>query len=339
MGRMRRRDPVERESRGSRDLYDVVTWERRSALDSLAVAVYRLLLASARAFVVLLALSFLLAQFVLGGMGVIVDPLVGTLVLLSVMPALALAAYIWHADITTEEPLSLLVATFLLAILFATFAGVLNSLFAPVFMSIPIIGLPLFFFLVVGPVEETVKLLAIRLYAYRDERFDAVIDGTVYGAVAGLGFATIENALYIARGAEPGLGGVELLGAAGGIAVFRALVGPGHVIFSAIAGYYLGMAKFNPENGGPIVVKGLIIVAAFHALYNTLAGVVPSLLAASATWITPPVAVIVYIVLYDSLVAYFLYRKIAAYRRAYRDAGISKPDGTEHEPEVAEFDP
>lgn len=334
------RDPVERETRGSRDLYDVSTWERRSAVDTIAAWLYRIGVAGTKAFVVLLALAFLIAQFVLGGLGAVTDPVVGVLVILSMVPAFAIAAYIWHIDVTTGEPLSLLVATFLLAILFAMFAAVVNTYLQPAFGVLPgFIGLALFFFLVVGPVEETVKLLAVRLFSYRDPRFDAVIDGAVYGAAAGLGFATIENAIYITRGLETGLAGIEVIGAAGDTAAVRALAGPGHVLYSAIAGYYLGLAKFNREDAGPIVVKGLLIAAVFHALYNTLSGVVPALLVNAATWITPPVALIGFIVLYDGLVGYFLYRKLSGYRRAYADADIRRGDEGELTPELTEFDP
>ncbi|MCL7416619.1 MAG: PrsW family intramembrane metalloprotease, partial [Halalkalicoccus sp.] len=260
-------------------------------------------------------------------------------VILSVVPAFAIAAYIWRSDVTTGEPLSLLVATFLLAVLFAMFAAIVNSFLQPAFGSLPsLIGLPLFFFLVVGPVEETVKLLAVRLFAYRDPRFNAVIDGAVYGAAAGLGFATIENAIYITRGLEAGLGGIEVVGAAGGTAATRALAGPGHVLYSSIAGYYLGLAKFNRENAGPIVIKGVLIAAFFHGLYNTLSGIVPGVLVSAATWITPAIALIGFIVIYDGIVAYFLYRKLSAYRRVYADVGIRDGD-REPTPELTEFDP
>jgi RsiW-degrading membrane proteinase PrsW (M82 family) len=112
------------------------------------------------------------------------------------------------------------------------------------------------------------------------------------------------------------------------------------VLYSAIAGFYLGLAKFNPENAGPIVVKGLLIAAVFHALYNTLAGVVPAVLAAAATWITPGIAILGYIVIYDAIVAYFLYRKIVGYRRAYDEAGVTRADADEAPAaELTEFDP
>ncbi|MFC7221733.1 PrsW family intramembrane metalloprotease [Halalkalicoccus sp. GCM10025322] len=334
-----KRDPVERESRGSRDLYDISTWEKRSTVDAISTWIYRFGVASAKAFVIVLAAVFLLAQFALGGLGALAEPVVGVLVVLSIVPAFAIAAYVWYVDVTTGEPLSLLVVTFTLAVLFAMFAAVVNSIAQGAFGALPsVIGMPLFFFLVVGPVEETVKLLAVRLYAYDDVRFGAVIDGAVYGAAAGLGFATIENAIYITRGLEAGLGTFELIGAAGGTAAIRALAGPGHVLYSAIAGFYLGLAKFNRENAGPIVVKGLLIAAFFHGLYNTLAGIVPGLLTAAATWISPPIALIGFLVLYDGAVAYFLYRRISSYRRAYEDAGIIH-GGDEPTAELTEFDP
>ena len=333
----RRRDPIEREADRSVDLYEITTWEPRSVVDRISLGLYRVGVATVRAVVIVLALLFLVVQFVLGGLGAITEPLVGALVILSVVPALAIAIYVWYADVTTGEPLDLLVVTFLLGVLFATFAAVVNTLAFPAFERIPaLLGMSLFFFLVVGPVEETVKLLAIRLHAYRSARFDAVIDGAVYGAAAGLGFATIENAIFITRGLETGLSVAEAIGAAGGTAVVRALAGPGHVLYSAIAGFYLGLAKFNPENAGPIVVKGLLIAALFHAGYNTLVSVVPAVAVATFDWLTIGLAIFGFIVLYDGVVAYFLYRKIAAYRSAYRDAGVAPdPDLT---PELDEFD-
>ena len=177
------RDPVEEGSTESADLYDIATWENRSWLDRTASGVYRGLRASAHAIVLALAVGILLAQFYLTGLAAVRDPIIGSFVLLSVVPAFALAAYIWYADVTTSEPLSLLVGTFMLGVLFAGFAAILNTL-ASVVTLVPVVGMALFFYLVVAPIEETVKWLAIRLYAYRSDRFDAVVDGAVYGAMA-----------------------------------------------------------------------------------------------------------------------------------------------------------
>ncbi|MCU4719525.1 PrsW family intramembrane metalloprotease [Halapricum hydrolyticum] len=328
-----RRDPVQARNDGSLDLHDVAEWDQRTILDAIAVFIYQALLVATRAFVVLLALFILLAEIALGTLGGLTEPWIGVLTLLSAVPALGLAAYIWYADVTTQEPLSLLVGTFLLGVLVAGFAGVLNATVPALFLGAGIdIGLVAFFFLVVGPIEEGVKLLAVRLYPFRDDRFDAVIDGAVYGAVAGLGFATIENALYITQNVAAA--GADQIAVGGGTSIVRALAGPGHVIYSAIAGYYLGLAKFNPENAGPIVIKGLLIASVIHGGYNTLAQFVPEFLAV-ATGLGWFGGFVLFIVLFDGVFGLLLVWKLRAYRRAYqfvhdRPAPPSEP--TEFEP-------
>ncbi len=328
-------DPIETASDGDRDLYDVATWEERTSLDGLAVALYWLLTRSAKVLLVTVAFVILLAIVASFGLGLVFEPVVAGLVALSAIPALGLAAYVYVSDVTTGEPLSLLVATFLLSILTATFAAVLNSVARPVFDPLGYLGLVLFFFVIVGPVEETVKLLAVRLYAYTDDRFDAVIDGAVYGAIAGLGFVVIENFVYIAGNVdlEELQFGVAALGAGDGIAAFRALAGPGHVIYSAFAGYYLGLAKFNPENRGPIVVKGLLIAAVIHALYNSLVGPATSVIA-GVTGIPQVPALFVFVIGFQGFFGYLLLRKVWRYRDAYLESHAD----ADAEPELTEFE-
>jgi len=351
---MTERDPVETSADGTRDLYDVATWEPRTALDRLATRAYRVGISAARVVLVLLAVVVLLVQVVLGGLGatLVEDPYAIGLVVLSVVPALGLAAYIYAADVTTGEPLELLVGSYVLGVLFAGFAAVVNTLLSFV-QIVPIVGLVVFFYLVVGPVEESVKLLAVRLYAYRDDRFDAVIDGAVYGAASGLGFATIENALYITRQlnatapgqealAAVGAGGAaawlvgsgvaqagfagslqQIIAEGGQITTVRALAGPGHVIYSAFAGYYLGLAKFNADDAGPIVAKGLIIAAFIHGTYNVLAGIVPGVVSVFFPGVPLIVLFFGFVLVYDGVFGYLLYRKLARYRRVYR---VTRPE-------------
>ena len=345
------RDPVEAGSDGSRDLYEIADWEVRSGLDRFAARLYWSVVAGVRLLVVVAAAVILLGQFALGGLGLVTDPVVGTFVLLSTVPALLLAAYLWHADVTTAEPLELLVATFLLGVLFASFAGVLNTGVGPYvtglgsgFGAVPVLGTLAFFFLVVGPVEEAVKLLAVRLHAYRSSSFDAVIDGAVYGAVAGLGFATIENALYITQSIEGPLAAVRVASPATDITAVRALAGPGHVIYSAFAGYYLGLARFNRDHAGPLVVKGLVVASLIHATYNVSATVlVPAVTELFA--VGEFLAFFGFVVVYDGLFGALLLRKLSAYNAAYRDiygdgtgAGGGTGAETDPDPEPTEFE-
>ena len=341
----RRQDPVAENADSSTDLYEISDWEVRSRFDRVVNWLYYAGQRALRAAVVLTAIAILLVQLAFGSLGMLgIQPLFAVLAVLSAIPALVLAAYIYYADVTTSEPLTLLVGTFLLGVLFAGFAGILNSvlgyparligsgfgLFAPT-------GLVFFFFIVVGPVEEAVKLLAVRLYAFRDDRFDAVIDGAVYGAAAGLGFATIENALYIVQNTGTVSGTLQAFSAGGDIAAVRALAGPGHVIYSAFAGYYLGLAKFNSDNAGPIVLKGLIIAAVVHATYNTFAGPVTGILSV-VYGVDQFVAFLAFVVVYDGIFVAILLRKLDRYRQAYKQANSSRPEA-ENEPKIPDIDP
>lgn len=319
---------------GTGDRYEISSWEVRSVLDQVSVAIYTGIVWISHAVVVLLAALIFVA---IGGVSILTDPELGVLTVFSILPALALVVYVWHIDVTESESLLLMAVTFLLGVLTAGFAAVLNSALQPFFDPLGMVGMILFFFVVVGPVEETVKLLAVRLYAYPDERFRAVVDGAVYGAVAGLGFATIENAIYITRAIEEVdqlVLGLELIGMGGDITATRALAGPGHVVYSAFAGYYLGLAKFNPENRGPIVVKGILIAAAIHATYNATVDIASNLIQ-SVTGLPTLVAYLVFVVLYVGFFGYLLYQKLQRYARAYRRAneGVGSEVGSEGEPE------
>jgi len=315
-------DPVEEAAATDQDLYDIATWEPRTVFDRVAVTLHGALAGGARLFVVVLAAIVFLVQ--VGGVVWLASqrPTLGVVALLSALPAFVLVAFVWRQDIVEKEPLTTLAVTFVLAVLFASFAATANTLLGGVFRSIPIVGLGLFFYIVVAPVEETVKWLGIRLHAYRQPEFDAVIDGAVYGAVAGLGFATIENTLYVVQGFLDAqeAGSTQAIGAALGTATSRALAGPGHVIYSAWAGYYLGLAKFNRENRGPIVVKGLLIAALIHGTYNTIVTYAP--MTSLPGW-----SYVVFVVAFDGLFLFLLYQKLARYRDSYTNTVVNGGPG------------
>jgi RsiW-degrading membrane proteinase PrsW (M82 family) len=300
--------PDEPSTEPSVETHDVTTWEPRSPIDRASVSLYETLAARWRVPVVLLAALVLLGQFFVAFGLFATDPFLAVLSAVSVIPALLLVWYIRRQD-TDPEPVGTLAVTFVLGGLLASFAALINTATGTVFRSIPVVGSVLLFFLVVGPGEELVKWLAIRLYAFERPEFDAVIDGAMYGAAAGLGFATIENVIYIGQNALVAIrNGGPVLAATIPTTVARSLAGPGHVLYSAFAGYYLGLAKFNEEHYGPLVVKGLLVAALLHASYNSLTTLLPRLLPMSG------VATFGFILLWDGLLAVVLIRKLRQYR-------------------------
>ncbi|MFB6131457.1 MAG: PrsW family intramembrane metalloprotease [Salinigranum sp.] len=312
-------DPIRAALGDSEDLYDIATWEQRTGLDRLSARVYGALRRGSRAAVIFLALLLFFVQLALSGYAVIRHPSLGVVTALSVIPALGLAGFVWYEDPTLREPFDVLAVTFLLGVLFASFAAFVDTILGVLFQAIPVIGMALFFYLAVGPVEETVKWSAVRMYAYRSDSFDAVIDGAVYGAVAGLGFATIENSIYITRAVLTATAAPNILQPALQAATARALAGPGHVLYAAFSGYYLGLAKYNPGNRGPIIVKGLLIAALIHATYDTIVTYVGF----------SGLGFVGFVVVYDGLVGYLLYRKLSRYRSKYREVQLEAPEEAE----------
>lgn len=304
------KDPVQNAFDGRVDLYEIARWEVRTPLDRFAVRLTNALEEGKQWLLLTLAIALFVSQFVIAAVLVAEAPILGVLGVVSMVPALALAGYFWYRDPTTREPLVPLAATFLLSVGFASVAGVFNSVLVPVFELFGTLGLAAAYFVVVGPIEETVKWLAVRVYAYRGDAFRTVVDGVVYGAMAGVGFAAIENLLYIIMfSVDATTAGIAVRETeAVAIATQRAFVGPGHVIFSAWAGFYLGLAKFNRGKRGPIVVKGLVIAAFIHALYNTLVTTLPLSVG----------SFLAFVVIYDGFWFALLYRKIRAYRNLYR---------------------
>ena len=182
------------------------------------------------------------------------------LLLLAIVPALFWLWYFYSRDKYEPEPLSWIVLIY--------FFGIVITI--PVAITQGIIGLILPEILIavlVAPVfEETAKYLVVRRTVYETREFNEPVDGIVYAAAAGLGFATLENVLYVFSALESSLALALQTG------VVRAFISvPGHVLFSVMWGYALGRARFMPPGQRPaIIFGGLVLAMAAHGLFNLL---------------------------------------------------------------------
>lgn len=177
----------------------------------------------------------------------------------AIAPSL-LILWFFHARDVYREPGRVLWATFFLGVL--TIPGVLLAVW-PIVVLTPIgeIGNPYLSgfadaFGTAAIPEELFKFLVIYFYARRHPAFDEPMDGVVYGVAAGLGFATLENVLYVSGG------GI-------GVAIMRAFTAvPGHAFAGAIMGYYIGQAQFRPLERGKLIALSLVVPIVLHGLYD-----------------------------------------------------------------------
>ncbi len=141
-------------------------------------------------------------------------------------------------------------------------------------------------FVIAALVEEVGKFIVLWFYCARHSEFDEPLDGIVYGVAASMGFALVENLMYVLGNEQPMV-----------TAAVRAITAvPMHAFCGVIMGTCIGIAKFQPPQrplwialglGGAIGVHGLYDFGLFGSVYGAsiehLPGVAFGILGSIAT--------------------------------------------------------
>jgi len=177
---------------------------------------------------------------------------------LALAPGAAIMVYIYLRDKHEREPLGLLTISFL-------YGGL--STILTMFISWPVNAWILtkeddvvhqFFnaFFKVALVEEFSKFFFVRFILFYNKNFNEPFDGIVYAIMVGMGFATLENVLYVYQyGLVTGI-----------LRMFTAV--PAHATFAILMGFFLGKAKFTHRKVLYFSVLSLFAAAIFHGSYD-----------------------------------------------------------------------
>jgi protease PrsW len=139
-------------------------------------------------------------------------------------------------------------------------------------------------FIVASSTEEIAKVICVKLVIWRKPEFDERLDGIVYGTRAGLGFAAIENCLYLLN--------AQSMDQFVGMFFGRALLAiPLHAITGGIMGYYAARRRFDQV--GPGLFGGLVVAVVLHGLYDVGAFAMGYSAEALSVPFPPPLFVIV----------------------------------------------
>lgn len=190
-------------------------------------------------------------------------------ILLAVIPALVLIFYVVWRDRLHPEPGGQLVKAFFMGFLTIPLALLFASLIGQIFMLLPPIegvGALLVTSLMQAAIpEESAKLLILWLFLRRCRHFDEHMDGIVYAVCVGMGFATVENILYVTSSGPQFL---KVLS----VGLSRAFLAiPGHFAFAVIMGYFYSLASFKGKQTHRkymLMAWGFPVLA--HALYDFL---------------------------------------------------------------------
>jgi RsiW-degrading membrane proteinase PrsW (M82 family) len=183
------------------------------------------------------------------------------LLLIALAPVFILLAYVYYRDKYDKEPLGLLIKGLIAGMLIT-----IPVLFAEQGMSRVILPLQEHVmanafgtaFLVAALCEEALKYLAVFLLVWRNKAFNERFDGIVYAVFVSLGFALIENLLYV-FGNDNGLS----------VGIGRAFTAvPAHAVFGILMGYHLGLAKFSQASTAKHLANAFFFPFLFHGLYD-----------------------------------------------------------------------
>ena len=191
-------------------------------------------------------------------------------VVLAAIPVFpVVAAYLW-LDRYEAEPPALLVFAFAWGAGVATFGAlVINT--ASVAAIRQSGGDVTVAAIAIAPVvEETLKGLAVVMVVLiRRREFDGVIDGLVYAGMAGVGFAFVENILYLGRTLAQGGSEATLF-----VFLLRCVVSPfAHPLFTSAIGVGIGLAvrARHPSTRVMAPLLGWCVAVTLHAMWNLTA--------------------------------------------------------------------
>lgn len=188
----------------------------------------------------------------------------------AVLPTVAYVAAFYWADRYEREPVTLLLAAFV----WGAIPAVMISLIGEVLLGSPFVSddLSLEAALIEGAmiapvVEEVVKALALwGLYRWRRDEFDGPLDGLIYGALIGFGFAMTENFFYfIGAFAEGGFLDLTV------VIVLRSVVfGLNHALYTGLTGLGFGLARGRRSRitRALYICAGLGAAIVVHSLHN-----------------------------------------------------------------------
>lgn len=136
------------------------------------------------------------------------------------------------------------------------------------FTSFPILIDILKWFVAIALTEEILKYSVVKMKVLNSYELDEPLDIMIYMVVVALGFAALENALYLFSPIDD-ISFNAVIKTAITISFIR-FIGATflHTLSSALVGYFVAISFFNLKQRLELTVTGILIATILHGLYN-----------------------------------------------------------------------
>jgi RsiW-degrading membrane proteinase PrsW (M82 family) len=204
------------------------------------------------------------------------------LYILSLLPCLVILIYVYIRDRYEHERLYI----YLLCILFGIFCAWTSyelSILAHAYLKQRNNeSLLIKVFIAIALIEESIRFILFRLFLYKNKNFDEPYDGVVYGVTIAMGFAGVENILYLQNYQS-----VE-------VALLRMVTTvPAHGLFGAYMGHFIAKAKFGTRFKTFYLILSVCFCTLLHGSYDIFI-----LMKGNPNWIFVSIAILVLFLIY-----------------------------------------
>lgn len=178
------------------------------------------------------------------------------MLIIALAPVLALGIYVYQKDRYDREPPSLLLKLFLSGCII-----VIPVYFVERFLSAFNFNNSALYqaFIIAGLTEELFKYAAVKRVAFNSKYYNEKLDGIIYSVFVSLGFAAVENIIYVLFRSSNYLY----------VGINRALFAvPAHMLFAITMGYYISIIKFSRSRIAFYSIMALLMPVMLHGIYD-----------------------------------------------------------------------
>ena len=190
------------------------------------------------------------------------------LITIAALPVILILMFVYNKD-KNKEPLSLIIELFgcgILSVFIVLGISIILQNFIPIIgkdlNNMNFIEVLIYSFIVVAFIEEFCKWIMVYKFGYKNKNYDEKYDIIVYSVFVSLGFAFLENLIYILSQLSIGVG------------IFRGLLAiPGHACNAIFMGYYLSLAKIysnkgDEKNTKKNLILSVLVPTILHGIYD-----------------------------------------------------------------------
>lgn len=216
------------------------------------------------------------------------------LIIFALLPSLIWLLFFLKKDANPESN-EMILNVFLYGMIAVVPAAFIQFGFIGIFKSLPIspfLILVLSGFIGVAVVEEVSKYLVVHLKVLNSSELDEPLDVMLYMIIAALGFAALENIMYLLQ-AET-ISGILLTN-------FLRFIAPvfGHALWSGTLGYFLALSIYKPKEKLKLLFAGFFLASFLHAAFNYV--IIKSVETADQRWLILIVIMIISLAIFVTL--------------------------------------